>query len=58
MPPRTSIELTSKEQKQLREFVTKGVASARIINRAKIILKSDCSKDGPKQSIREISEEL
>ena len=58
MPPRTNIKLTTKEQKQLRGFVSKGVASARLINRAKIILKSDCSKDGSKKSIREISEEL
>ena len=58
MPPRTNIKLTTKEQKQLRGFVSKGVASARLINRVKIILKSDCSKDGPKKSIREISEEL
>jgi len=58
MPPRTNIKLTTKEQNQLQGFVSKGVVSARLINRSKIILKSDCSKDGSKKSIREISEEL
>jgi hypothetical protein len=44
------VELTSKERKELTELVSKGKAAAKRITRARILLQSDVSADGPSWS--------
>ena len=41
------VKLTETERSQLKELITSGEASARQIRRAYILLKSDCSDEGP-----------
>jgi hypothetical protein len=41
------VQLTESERSQLKELISSGTASARQIRRAYILLKSDCSADGP-----------
>ena len=41
------VKLTETERSQLKEMITSGEASARQIRRAYILLKSDCSDEGP-----------
>ena len=41
------VDLTSEERSHLEKLISSGIAPARILTRARILLKSDCSKDGP-----------
>ena len=41
------VELTSEEQSYLEKLVSSGSGPARKLRRARILLKSDCSEDGP-----------
>jgi transposase len=50
------VELTSKERKELTELVSKGKAAAKRITRARILLQSDVSADGPSWSDKQISD--
>jgi len=50
------VELTSAEQKELAQLVSKGKATARKITHARILLQSDESQDGPAWTDRQISE--
>jgi hypothetical protein len=42
------VKLTSEERSYLEKLVSSGNAPARKLRRARILLKSDCSDDGPK----------
>jgi hypothetical protein len=46
--------LTDTERYQLKQIVSSGQASARKIRRAQILLKSDCSEQGPNWSYQQI----
>lgn len=50
------VELTSQERKELSELVSRGKAAARRITRARVLLQSDASSDGPAWTDRQISE--
>jgi len=50
------VKLTSEERQQLEKIVTSGTSSARKIQRARILLKSDCSEGGPNWSYEAICE--
>jgi transposase len=50
------VKLTETERSQLKELISCGEASARQIRRAYILLKSDCSEDGPKWKYHAICE--
>ena len=50
------VKLTPAERSQLKELISSGEASARQIRRAYILLKSDCSKEGPNWSYQAICE--
>lgn len=52
------VELTEAERYQLKQFVSSGTAPARQIRRAQILLKSDCSPEGPNWSYEAICEAL
>jgi len=47
MKQKYNVKLTETERSQLKEMITSGEASARQIRRAYILLKSDCSDEGP-----------
>ena len=47
MKPKYVVKLSETERSQLKELISSGEASARQIRRAYILLKSDCSPDGP-----------
>lgn len=44
------VQLTEEERSQLQQLISSGSAPARKIRRAHILLKSDCSPQGPKWS--------
>ena len=50
------VKLTETERSQLKEMITSGEASARQIRRAYILLKSDCSDEGPNWNYQAICE--
>ena len=50
------VKLTETERSQLKEMISSGEASARQIRRAYILLKSDCSDEGPSWNYRAICE--
>ncbi len=50
------VELTSEEQKELAQLVSKGKAAARKITHARILLQANESKDGPALTDRQISQ--
>lgn len=50
------VKLTSEERQQLEKLVTSGNAPARKIQRARILLKSDCSEGDPNWSYEAICE--
>lgn len=50
------VELTSQEQKELSELVSKGKAAVRKITHARVLLQSDASEDGPAWTDEQISE--
>jgi transposase len=50
------VELTSEERKVLTELVSKGKAAAKRITRARILLQSDASADGPSWTDKQISD--
>ena len=50
------VKLTETERSQLKEMISSGEASARQIRRAYILLKSDCSDEGPNWNYRAICE--
>ena len=41
------VYLTSEERSHLEKLISSGIAPARILTRARILLKSDCSEGGP-----------
>jgi transposase len=53
-----AVELTSEERKELTELVSKGKTAARKITRARVLLQSDSSADGPSWTDKQISEAL
>jgi len=50
------VELTSAEQKELAQLVSKGKAAARKITHARILLQANESRDGPAWTDEQISE--
>ena len=50
------VELTSAEQKELAQLVSKGKATARKITHARILLQANESQDGPAWTDKQISE--
>ncbi len=50
------VKLTSEERVQLEKLVASGNASARKQRRARILLKSDCSEEGPNWTYKAICE--
>ena len=50
------VKLTNKQRQQLENLISSGIAPARTITRAHILLKSDCSPDGPSWTYAQISE--
>jgi transposase len=50
------VELTSEEQKELAQLVSKGKAAARRITHARILLQANESKDGPAWTDKQISQ--
>ncbi len=50
------VELTSEEQKELGQLVSKGKAAARKITHARVLLQSNASKDGPAWTDKQISQ--
>ena len=50
------VELTSQEQKELAQLVSKGKAAARKITHARILLQANESKDGPAWTDKQISQ--
>jgi hypothetical protein len=50
------VELSKTERYQLKQIISSGVAPARQIRRAQILLKSDCSPDGPNWTYQAIQE--
>jgi hypothetical protein len=50
------VKLTETERSQLKEMISSGEASARQIRRAYILLKSDCSEEGPNWNYQAICE--
>ena len=50
------VELTSEEQKELYELVSKGKAAARKITHARVLLQVDESEAGPAWTAKQISE--
>lgn len=52
------VDLTSEEQSHLEKLIASGTAPARIITRARILLKSDCSEGGPNWSYEAICNAL
>jgi transposase len=50
------VELTSEEQNELVELVSKGKAAARKITHARVLLQADESKNGPSWTDQRISE--
>ena len=50
------VELTSAEQKELAQLVSKGKAAARKITHARILLQANESQDGPAWTDAQISE--
>ena len=48
------VQLKDTERYQLRQLISAGTAPARKIRRAQILLKSDCSADGPNWSYQAI----
>jgi hypothetical protein len=56
MYPKYQIKLTAEEKAELEQILKSGVAPARTLNHAYILLKSDCSKGGPNWTYEKISE--
>jgi transposase len=52
------VELTSEERKELSALVSKGKAAARKITRARVLLQSDASAEGPSWTDKQISKAL
>lgn len=52
------VKLTEEERDQLHQLITKGKAPASKLTHARILLKADCSADGPNWSDEKISEAL
>jgi hypothetical protein len=52
------VYLTSEERSNLEKLITSGSAPARKLTRARILLKSDCSEDGPNWTSKAICEAL
>ena len=52
------VELTSQEQKELTQLVSKGKAAARKITHARILLQANESEDGPAWADKQISQAL
>ena len=50
------VKLTEEERYQLKQIISSGNTSARKVRRAQILLKSDCSQDGPNWSYQAICE--
>ena len=48
------IELTGEERQHLEKLTSSGIAPARTVTRAHILLKSDCSQAGPKWKYEQI----
>jgi hypothetical protein len=48
------VQLKDTERYQLKQLISAGIAPARKIRRAQILLKSDCSTDGPNWSYQAI----
>jgi transposase len=55
---RKCIKLTAQERAELKQFCTKGVRSARLINRARIILALDTSVNGKAGKQEEIARQI
>lgn len=54
MYPKYFVSLTTEEQMYLEKLISSGNAPARKIQRARILLKSDCSEGGPNWSYEAI----
>lgn len=52
------VQLTDEQRQQLERLVSSGIAPARTIRRARILLKSDCGPGGPHWSYSQVSEAL
>jgi len=52
------VELTSQEQKELAQLVSRGKAAARKITHARVLLQANESKDGPAWTDKQISKAL
>jgi len=50
------VKLTNKQRQHLEKLISSGIAPARTITRAHILLKSDCSPDGPDWTYARTSE--
>ncbi len=50
------VKLTNKQRQHLKKLISSGIAPARTITRAHILLKSNCSPDGPNWTYVQISE--
>jgi transposase len=52
------IKLSAEERQQLEQLLSSGIAPARTLTHARILLKSDCSEQGSQWSYSQISEAL
>ena len=52
------VKLTNKQRQHLEKLISSGIAPARTITRAHILLKTDCSPDGPNWTYAQTSEAL
>jgi hypothetical protein len=52
------IKLSVEERQQLEHLISSGIAPARTLTNARILLKSDCSSEGPHWSYHQICEAL
>jgi len=50
------VKLTNKKRQHLEKLISSGITPARTINREHILLKTDCSPDGPNWTYAQISE--
>ena len=50
------VKLTNEHRQHLEKLISSGIAPARTINRAHILLKSDCSSKAPNWTYRRISD--
>lgn len=58
MNKRFFVRLSPEERKKLQSLISKGRGAARILTRARILLKADCGERGPAWSDKQISHAL